>query len=426
MSGLWRQPEFVKLWIGTSISTVGSQVTLLALPLSAVLIFNAGPAETGLLTAAGVAPNVLVGLFAGAWIDRLPRRPIRIAADLGSALAIASVPVAAVLAVLRLEHLYIATFLAGCCALFSRHSASAMLPSLVGRENLLEANGKLIMSFSVAQIAGPSLAGVLVQALSAPLALLADAASFIVSALCVWRVRLPESRAPVEGRTSIWHEVMQGLVWLRGEPILFRLTLSIGLANLAWYGVQAVIVVYATRDLEISPALLGLALGATGPASLLGAVLAAPMARRFGVGPVMVASLTGEAASRVVLLAAGGPPLVAMLWIGLSQVLFGFIAPLWDVNANSLRQSATPERLLGRVSAASTFVGVGMAPIGALLAGWIGEAVGLRAALLETTVVTLIALAVLVRSAVPSLRDPAAARNVLLRATSGSSIEPFE
>jgi predicted MFS family arabinose efflux permease len=400
---LWRQPEFLKLWVGNSISSVGSQVTLLAVPLAAVLIFNAGPAETGMLTAAGVAPNVLVGLFAGAWIDRAPRRPIRVAADLGNALVIATIPAAAVLGVLSLQHLYIATFLAGCCTVFSRLSASAMLPALVGRENLLEANGKLIMSFSVAQIAGPSLAGVLVQALSAPLALLADAASFVVSAVCVWRVRLAELRAPVEDRKSIWHEVVQGLVWLRDEPILFRLTLSIGLANLAWYGVQAVIVVYATRDLDLSPALLGLSLAATGPASLVGAFVAAPMARRFGVGPTMVASLTGEAASRVVLLAAGGPPLVAALWIGLAQVLFGFIAPLWDVNANSLRQAATPERLLGRVSAASTFVSVGMAPIGALLAGSIGEVAGLRAALLETAIVTLIALAVLVRSAVPKL-----------------------
>jgi hypothetical protein len=281
---LWRQPEFLKLWIGNSISSVGSQVTVLALPLAAVLIFNAGPAETGMLTAAGVAPNVLVGLFAGAWIDRAPRRPIRVAADLGNALVIASVPAAAVLGVLSLEHLYIATFLAGCCTVFSRLSASAMLPSLVGRENLLEANGKLIMSFSLAQIAGPSLAGVLVQALSAPLALLADAASFVVSAVCVWRVRLAELRAPVEERTSIWHEVVQGLVWLRAEPILFRLTLSIGLANLAWYGVQAVIVVYATRDLDLSPALLGLSLAATGPASLVGAFLAARCSPRCGSG----------------------------------------------------------------------------------------------------------------------------------------------
>jgi predicted MFS family arabinose efflux permease len=205
---------------------------------------------------------------------------------------------------------------------------------------------------------------------------------------------------------------MQGLVWLRGEPILFRLTLSIGLANLAWYGVQAVVVVYATRDLQLSPVLLGVALGVMGPAGMVGTLVAAHLARRFGLGPTLVAALCGEAASRLVLLAAGGPPLVAALSIGLAQVLFGFIAPVWDVNANSLRQSATPEHLLGRVSAASTFVGVGMAPVGALLAGWIGEVAGPRAALLETAVVTLIAVAVLVRSPVPKLRDPSAATGV--------------
>jgi hypothetical protein len=126
----------------------------------------------------------------------------------------------------------------------------------------------------------------------------------------------------------------------------------------------------------------------------------------------MVGALCGEAASRVVLVAAGGPPLVAALSIGLSQLLFGFIAPVWDVNAHSLRQSATPEQLQGRVSAASTFVGVGMAPIGALLAGWIAEVAGVRAALLETTLVTLIAVAILVRSPVPKLRDPSSATRV--------------
>ena len=199
------------------------------------------------------------------------------------------------------------------------------------------------------------------------------------------------------------------MLWLRDQPILFRLTLSIGLANLAWYGVQAVIVVYATRDLGVPPALLGLALGAIGPAGLVGALVAGNLARRFGLGPTLILSLSGEALSRVLLLLASGSPEFAALWIGVSQAVFGFIAPLWDVNANSLRQSATPEHLLGRVSAASMFVSVGMAPIGALLAGWIGETFGLRAALLVTTFVTLLALWVLVRSPVPRLRDPDAA-----------------
>jgi MFS family permease len=406
---LWRHPEFLKLWAGSSISMLGSQITVLALPLTAVLLFQAGPAETGILTAAGVAPMLLFGLPAGAWVDRLPRRPVRIAADLASALVIASVPLAALFGVLQLGQLYIAAFLAGTCAVWTRLSVSAMLPSLVGRENLLEANSKTIVSFSIAQIAGPSLAGILVQALSAPLALLADALSFLASAVSVWWVRLDESPTAPRRSQSLRRDVIEGIRWLSREPVLFRLTLSIGLANLAWYGVQAIIVVYASNDLGISPALLGLSLGAVGPASLVGALVAGQTARRLGLGPTLVLSLSGEALSRVVLVLATGTPETAALCIAVSQALFGFIAPLWDVNANSLRQTVTPERLLGRVTAATLFVGIGMAPIGALLAGWIGEVAGMRAALIETTLVTLIALLVLVRSPVPRVRDAAGA-----------------
>jgi MFS family permease len=160
---LWGNPNFLKAWLGASISMAGSEITLLAMPLTAVLVFGAGPAETGLLTAAGVAPMLLLNLLAGAWVDRLPRRPVRIAADLINAAVIATVPAAALIGALRLEHLYVATFAGGCCTVWSRLSSTAMLPSLVGRENLLEANSKIMTSFSLAQIAGPSLAGVLVR-----------------------------------------------------------------------------------------------------------------------------------------------------------------------------------------------------------------------------------------------------------------------
>jgi MFS family permease len=401
--------EFRKLWLGSSVSAVGSQVTVLALPLTAVLIFRAGPAETGLLTALGVAPLVVFGLFVGALVDRLPRRPIAIVSDVLSAAVVVSVPIAAVLGVLRLEHLYATAFLAGTCSICRRTSVSAMLPALAGRENLVDANSKLIVSFSVAQIAGPSLAGVLVQVVSAPLALFADATSFIFSAACTARIRLHEPRSHTPDRKSIVHDVLQALVWLRYQPVLFRLSVCIGLANLAWYGVQAVIVVYATRDLGLSPAVLGLALGMVGPATLVGAVIAGHLARRYGLGPILVFSLAGEFASRVLLVGAGGSPATAALCLGASQLVFGFIAPLWDVNANSLRQSATPPEMLGRVTAATTFVGLGLASVGALLAGWIGEVAGMRVALLGTAVITLVAVTVLVRSPVPGLRDPASA-----------------
>jgi predicted MFS family arabinose efflux permease len=198
------------------------------------------------------------------------------------------------------------------------------------------------------------------------------------------------------------------------------LTISIGLANLAWFGVQAIIVVYATRDIGMTPAMLGIALGLLGPASLVGALVAGHAAQRFGLGPTLIASLSGELLSRVVLLLVGGPPLIAAMTLGLSQIIFGFIAPLWDVNSQTLRQTATPPRMLGRVSAASTMIGVGTAPIGALLAGWIGEVAGPRMALLETTIITLLSVVVLVCSPVPRLRD--ASRYLAERAPEASQV----
>jgi MFS family permease len=402
---LWRDANFRLLWLGSTVSTLGSQVTVLAMPLTAVLVFNAGAAETGLLTAAGQAPLLFFNLPVGAWIDRLPRRPVRVIANLASAATTVSVPVAALSGSLRVEHLYVVAFLVGFFSVWSRISMAAIVPGVVGRENLVEANGKMITGFTLSQIGGPALAGVLVQLLTAPVAMLADALSFVFSAVCVWNVRAAEPpRHSLEAR-SIWHDVFAGLAWLYSEPILFRLTLCIGLANLAWYGVQASIVLFATRDLGISPALLGVSVALLGPAALVGALVAPRVAARFGVGRTLVIALSGELLSRVLLVLAGGPPLVAAAVIGLSYLVFGFIATLWDVNANSLRQSATPEHLLGRAAGASTFVSVGMAPIGALLAGWIGEVASPRAALAETAVVTLIALALLMRSPVPHVHD---------------------
>ncbi len=406
--GVWRNAEFLKLWIGGTVSAIGSQVTVLAMPLIAVLIFGAGPSQTGLLTAASYAPMLVFGLPAGAWVDRLRRRPVRIAADLGSALIIGCVPIAAFLGLLRLEQLFLVAFLAGTLTVFARLSVSTLLPSLVGRPRLLEANGALLTSFSLALICGPPLAGLLVQVVAAPFVLLIDAASFLVSAACFVALREPPPAPRAPTRLALLVEIGEGLRWLCHNAVLLRVTVSIGLANIAWFAVQAVLVPYATRDLQLSPALLGLALGATGPASLLGSLLAARSARRFGLGRTLVASLSGELLSRVVLILAGGPPLTAALGLGLSQAMFGFTAPMWDVNANSLRQTMAPERLLGRVTAASTFVGLGTAPIGALLGGWTGEVAGLRTALIGTAVVTLCALVCLVASPVPALRTPAA------------------
>jgi MFS family permease len=404
--GVWHNPDFVKMWLGSTVSAVGSQVTTLALPLIAVLLFNAGPAETGLLTAVSLAPHLLIGLFAGVWVDRLRRRPIRIAADGLSAVVIASVPLAAALGMLRLEVLYVAAFLAGTLAVFSRLAQSTLLPRLMPRRHLLDANGAMLVAFSFALIAGPSLAGVLMQLVAPPVVLLADAASFAFSAACYVLISEPKATTPHAPRAGMLSELGEGPAWLRANDVLLRLTVTIGLANLAWFGVQAVMVPFATRDLALSPAQLGLALGVTGPFSLVGAIVAARMARLVGLGPTLVTSLSGELLSRIVLVLASGPPLAAAAMVGASQAVFGLIAPLWDVNSSALRQSITPERLLGRVSAASTFVGLGAAPIGALMCGFIGDVAGPRAAIATAAAVTVVAVGCLLVPSVLRLRAP--------------------
>src|SRR5438445_8785952 len=185
--------DFVKLWTGFTIARVGSQITVLALPLTAVLLLGAGATETGLLVAAQMLPSIVAGLFIGVWVDRLPRRPIMIWSDIGSAVVIASVPLAAALDALSLAQLYVVSFLGGAFAVSTDLACAALVPALVGRSRLVAANSRLQASNAVAQVAGPSLGGILVQTLTAPIAMLCDAVGFVVSALFIAAIRSPEA-----------------------------------------------------------------------------------------------------------------------------------------------------------------------------------------------------------------------------------------
>src|SRR5206468_4513561 len=219
--GLWRNDAFLTAWAGQSVSAVGSQVSALAVPLTAVVVLGAGPVEMGLLGAAQFAPALLLGLIAGVWVDRLPRRPILIAADLGRTALVAAVPSLALLGVLRVEHLLGIAFLIGSLSVLFDLAAQAYLPALVGREHIVEANSKFEQSASLAGVAGPSLAGLLVQAVGAPFAMALDAASFAASALCLARIRAPEAPPARAARPSrIWGEIGEGVRAVAADPIL--------------------------------------------------------------------------------------------------------------------------------------------------------------------------------------------------------------
>ncbi|MDQ2913167.1 MAG: MFS transporter [Chloroflexota bacterium] len=403
---LSRSADFIKLWIGFTIARVGSQITVLALPLTAVLLLGAGATETGLLVAAQMAPSIVAGLFIGVWVDRLPRRPILIWSNIGSAVVIGTVPLAAALGSLSLTQLYVVSFLGGVFGAATDLARGAIVPVLVGRARLVAANSRLQASNAVAQVAGPSLGGVLVQTLTAPIAMLCDAVGFVVSALFIGAIRAPEAPRSRETERSIWHEVTDGLRWVRHQPIVFRCITAIALANIEWFAVQGVLVVYATRELGLSPALLGVSLAVVGPLSLVGAALAGPLTARWGLGPVMVAALFLETLSRLLLPFASGTALQAAAVLGLSQALIGLTEPLWVVSSLSLVQSLTPEHLLGRVNSATRFVAFAVAPPAAFGAGIVGDLIGLRATLLASAVIAALAFLYLLLSPVRRFHRP--------------------
>ncbi len=404
LPSLWRHREFVKLWSAYTISRLGSEVTLIALPLTAVLVLGAGATETGLLVAIRTAPAIFPGPFIGAWVDRRTRRPIMVVANIGSAIAIGSIPVAAALGGLSMPQLYLASFATGLLGLFVDVSRSALMPSLVGRDRLVGANSQMQASNAFAQIAGPSLGGTLVQAISAPAAMAFDAASFLVSAAILGTLRLRETVHPAREGRRIWHDVLEGLAFVRRQDLLFRSIVAIGLANIEWFAVMAVLVVYATDELHMPPALLGLALAAVGPATLIGAAVAAPMVARFGLGRVLIVALLFETVSRLVLPFAAGSPAQVAIVVGFTQALVGFTEALWFVGLRTLQQSLTPDRLLGRVGSAVTFISLAVAPPAAFAAGLLGDTIGLRPTLLAAGVIAALAFLYLLASPIRDLR----------------------
>ncbi len=418
---LWRQRHFRTLWAAYSTSMVGSQVTLLALPLTAVLVLHASAAQMGLLTAAGTAPHLFVSLFAGVFVDRRRRRPIMIAADAGRAALLLSVPVAALAGRLKLPQLYVVALLTETLSVFYIVASSSLLPALVGRDRLLEGNGKLTASFSAAQVAGPGLAGLLIQLVTAPLAIVADAASFVFSALAVgFGIRGAESApAPREQHVSVWREIGEGLRFVLGQPLLRATACFTSTLNFFSTVIFTVLVLFATRELGIEPALLGLILAAGAIGSLTGALLAGRIARRLGVGGATAWGGTLTALGCLCYPLAGGPRPIVIAVLLAGELLTGFAVVNLDINQVSLRQALTPERMLGRTGASGRFITWGVRPFGALLAGWLGTAFGLRATLAVGAGGGLLAVLWLWLSPLPALRTlPAAAADTASAARS--------
>lgn len=378
-TGLWENPDFLKLWCGQTVSLIGSQVTLLALPLTAILSLGATPMQMGILGVTQYLPFLVFGLFIGVWVDHLPLRPTLIASNLGRAILLACIPSAAMLGWLRIEHLYVLGFLTGILTVFFDVAYQSFLPVLVKREHILEGNSKLQTSASLASLTGPSVAGALVQWMAAPLAILVDSVSFFISACFMFLIRQPHHSAFARvKRQSMWNEIGEGMRMVFGNKMLRAIVACSGTSNFFINVHISVRLLYLTRELHIEPALLGIMFGIGSFGGLLAAFLALKVRRWLGVGRAMMLMqlLIGSGALLFPSIQGGMAVTVATLITGM--MLWGFAMMTYDINGISLRQIITPERLQGRMTATFRFISWGVAPLGALLGGALGEVLGLR------------------------------------------------
>jgi MFS family permease len=403
---LWRHQDFLRLWAGQTVSELGSVVTRTAVPLVALLVLGAGPWELAVLVIVTSAGVLLVGLIAGAWVDRLRRRPLLIWDDLIRAALLLSIPVAYALGELRMEQLYVVGFLASCLGALFDAAYPAYVPTLIGRDRLVEGNSKLATSSSIAEIGGPGFAGALVQIVNAPFAILVDAVSFVISAVSLLMIRAPEPpRAPREATTRIEHEILEGLRIVRRHAIVFPLAARAVPAHVfgAFYGVLYSI--YLLRELHLDPFLLGIVISAGGVGSLVGSLFAARVINALGIGRALVGTAIAASLLGVLTPLAQGPVALAMLMVFLPQLIGDGLQTIEGVAELSLIQGVIPDRVLGRVNATLDVLAHGLAyPVGALGAAVVADQIGVRGAIAVGWAGMALSILFVVFSPVPRLR----------------------
>ena len=380
---LWRHEDFLKLWTGQTVSRLGSVVTRTALPLVALLVLGAGPREMAYLVISASGGVLVVGLVAGAWVDRLRRRPILVWTDVIRAALLFWIPIAYAIGALRIEQLYAVAFIEACLASLFNSAYPAYVPSLSGTDRVVDANSKLATSSSIAEIGGPGLAGTLVQIAGAPFAILVDAFSFVVSAVSLAMIRAPEPLRPARDTTTrIAHEIVEGLWAVRRHAVVFPIAMRSILAHVfgSFYGVLYSL--YLLQDLHLDPFLLGIVISAGGVGSLVGSVFAARAIRALGIGPALIWMALAASALGVLTPLAQGPVAIATLMVFLPQLIGDGLQTIEGVAEISLVQGLIPDRILGRANATLEVVSHGIGyPIGALVAATIAEQFGVRGAI---------------------------------------------
>ena len=405
-AGLWRQAPFRRLWVATTVSQLGTQVSELAVPLTAVLTLGVTPFGFGLLATAGWLPILLVSLPAGAWLDRVRRRPVLVAGDLGRALALVSIPIAYALHGLSIWQLYVVALVVGSLTVVFDLGSQAYVPSLVDRARLVDANSKLQVSEQGSGVIGPALGGVLIRLLGAPVAILADVASYLASAASIVSIGQPEAVPAAAdhptGRPGLGREIAEGLRYALGHPYLRPMALTSALASLFGRTLQVVVLLYLVRGLGLNAAVIGLIFSIGSLGFVGGALLAERVVRVLDTGRTLAAS--SLLYSLAFLPIAVSPRRFAAAAVAAGFFLYGLGALVWTVNSVSLRQAITPIHLMGRVGATQRFIAWGALPLAGVFGGGLATVLGVQRAVAVSALCMVSASLPVLLSRVPRLR----------------------
>jgi MFS family permease len=377
-ASLWKHRAFRTFWAGETISQFGDRISELALPLIAILSLDASAGQVGLLTAAVWLPNLL-SLFVGSWVDQQTRkRRLMITADLARTAVLASVPIAWAFDALTFAQLYVVAILTGAAAVLFNTSYPAFFVSLVTKDAYLEANSKLSTSRSASYVVGPAVGGGLIQVVTAPFAILVDAVSFVASALFISRITVVEHVPDTSEDGAVWSRALAGIRYVVRHPYLRYSLACATTVNFFTFMSAALIVLFASRELGLSPGTIGLVFGIGAVGSLIGAVIAPRLSGRFGLGHNIVLGAVLFPLPILIAAAASGPEWLAAGLLGVAEFLSGLGVMLFDVNLNSLQASVIPHEMRSRVAGAFSTINYGVRPFGAVIGGALGTWLGLR------------------------------------------------
>ncbi len=393
---------FRRFWVGQTISLFGDQITMIAVPLTAVLVLDADASQMGYLIAAELVPNLFFALHAGAWVDRHGgRRRIMIATDLIRGALLATIPLAYAFDALVIQQLYVVAFLVGTMTVFFHVSYSSLFVSIVPRESYVEANSFLVGSRAFSYVAGPSVGGILVAVLKAPFALVVDAFSYLVSALFLRSIS-PEEPPTEEAESG---HVVAGVRFVWGNPSMRASLLATATINLFNFIFWALFILYVVRSLDVGPGTLGLVLGAAAVGGVIGSLITTRLGRRIGIGPTYLLGCILFPVPLVLVPLADGPKPLVLAMLFLAEFGSGLGVMILDISAGSIFAALVPHRLRSRVSGAYMVVNNGVRPVGSLIGGFLGTAIGLRPTLWIAVIGAIAGFLWLLPSPIPKMRE---------------------